>query len=97
MTIESLVPHPEFSSNEPKATLTIDPHRQAAEQLQVAFFKDMLMHGGFADAFATGSNTLDSFTSLVVEGVAEEIAAKDRSLAEHFYSQLRGPENGTED
>ena len=68
----------------------VDPKRQAAEQLQIAFFKDMLTHGGFADAFSTGSNTLDSFTSLVIEEVAEEIAAKDTSLADHFYKQLQG-------
>ncbi|MEM9286281.1 MAG: hypothetical protein AAGA39_10380 [Pseudomonadota bacterium] len=68
---------------------TSDPQRQAAEQLQVVFFKDMLMHGGFADVFSTGNNTLDSFTSFVVEKVAQEIVEKDPSLADHFYQQLR--------
>ncbi|MEM7739456.1 MAG: hypothetical protein AAF225_01485 [Pseudomonadota bacterium] len=89
MIIDPLVPHAEFSSTEPQSAATVDPRRQAAEQLQVAFFKDMLMYGGFAEAFETGSNTLDSFTSMVLENVAHEIAMKDRSLAEHFYRQLQ--------
>ena len=91
MSFEILAPAVVASTKEARAHPSNDVHRQAAEQLQIAFFQDMLMHGGFAEAFSTGSNTLDSFTSMIVENVAKEIAAKDTSLADHFYRQLQGP------
>ncbi|MEO1657075.1 MAG: hypothetical protein AAFR65_05090 [Pseudomonadota bacterium] len=97
MALEILAPTVEPSQNTIRTNQAVDPQRQAAEQLQVAFFTDMLIHGGFADAFSTGSNTLDSFTSLLVESVAKEIAAKDPSLADHFYSQLKGQKSGPSD
>ena len=91
MSFEILAPAVVASSKEARSQPSSDVHRQAAEQLQVAFFQDMLMHGGFADAFSTGSNALDSYTSMIVESVAKEIAAQDTSLADHFYRQLQGP------
>ena len=90
MTLEILAPAVVASSKVARAQPSSDLHRQAAEQLQIAFFQDMLMHGGFADAFSTGSNTLDSYTSLIIENVAKEIAVQDTSLADHFYRQLQG-------
>ena len=65
-----------------------DPVRRVARDLQVTFFKDMLQYGGFAEAFSTGSDTLDSFTSVVLEQVALDMAVQDPTLADYFYRQI---------
>lgn len=65
-----------------------DPLRAAAERLQAAFFLDLLKHGGFADALSTGSGPLDTFTGVVLERVAEDLARGDRRLAEQLYLRL---------
>ncbi|MFC3301626.1 hypothetical protein [Parvularcula lutaonensis] len=74
------------------AAVSPDPIRKSATELQAALFTQLLRHGGFAEAFSTGSDTLDSLTDHVLQRVAEDIAAADTRFADRLYQQLRGAE-----
>lgn len=72
-----------------------DPVRESARDLQVALFTELLRHGGFAEAFATGSDALDSLTTHVLQKVAEDMAGADTRFAAKLYEQLSAAERGS--
>lgn len=83
MQIEGLAVPPSPSAG-PK-----DPDYAAARRIQVALFTELLRSGGFAEAFSTGSGTLDHFTGVMLDHIAQDLSRRDHSLADGIYRQLK--------
>ncbi|MEM1379039.1 MAG: hypothetical protein AAGH41_00290 [Pseudomonadota bacterium] len=62
----------------------------AAKKLHIALFTDLLKHGGFVEAFSTGTETLDYLSNGIIEQISEDLVRQDPAMTERLYREMIG-------
>ncbi|NNU15377.1 hypothetical protein HK107_03425 [Parvularcula sp. ZS-1/3] len=63
--------------------------RSAAEALQVSLFTEFLKESGLMEAIAPMGGPMEALQAMVLEVVAQDLAASETQLADQFYRQLK--------